>query len=273
MDLSLIIALSTMGGLGFFFAGALALADRKLRVEEDPRVVAINEALPGANCGACGKAGCYDFAVKAVDGQVSITGCPVGGAETAQKIASILGVEAGDTVRMVARVLCRGGNVEAAKKGVEYKGAYSCAATALVSGGDKQCLYGCIGGGDCVNACQFDAMFMDENGMPHIIDELCKGCGACVTACPRNVIEMHPENRELFVFCKNHDDPKTAKKVCVVACLGCGICSRKSDGSVVMEDNLAIIDYERLDLEKVPLEKCTTGAIGFLHPERHQNLN
>jgi H+/Na+-translocating ferredoxin:NAD+ oxidoreductase subunit B len=270
MDLSLIIALATMGGLGFFFAGALALADKKLSVEEDPRVVDINEILPGANCGACGKAGCYDFAVKVVDGQIAVTGCPIGGQETSEHIARILGVDAGDSVRMVARVLCRGGEHEAANKSTTYNGPWSCAAMALVSGGDKQCLHGCLGGGDCVEACQFDAMIMDENGMPQIIDELCKGCGACVTACPRDVVEMHPEDREIFVFCKNHDDPKTAKKVCVVACIGCGICARKSDGSIVMEDKLAIIDYERLQPELIPFEKCTTGAIGYINQTPEQ---
>ena len=271
MDLSFIIALATMGGLGFFFAGALAVADKKLRVEEDPRVVAINEQLPGANCGACGKAGCYDFAVQVVDGKMSITGCPVGGQDVADEIARILGVEAGDTVKLVARVMCHGGNAEATKKAAEYNGPWSCAATALVAGGDKLCQYGCIGEGDCVESCQFDALFMNEDGLPEVIDELCKSCGACVTACPRNVIEMHPEDREVFVFCKNQDDPKTAKNVCVVACIGCGICARKSDGSVVMEDKLAVIDYERLDPEKIPFEKCTTGAIGFYNKPESVN--
>lgn len=263
MDAALAPALLTMGGLGLFFAGALALADRKLRVVEDPRIGKVNELLPGANCGACGLAGCQDFAVKVVEGKMEVTGCPVGGKEVAQEIATVLGVEAGDSVRLVARILCRGGTGNAVEK-ARYEGPASCSAKALVAGGDKACLHGCLGGGECVEACQFDAIFMNEEGLPEIIEELCTGCGACGRACPRDVIEMHPDDREIFVFCRSLDDPKRARKVCAVACVGCGICARKSDGSVKMEEHLAVIDYERLDPDKIPFEKCRTGAIGYL---------
>jgi Na+-translocating ferredoxin:NAD+ oxidoreductase subunit B len=256
-------ALLTMSGLGLFFAAALAVADRKLRVVEDPRIARVQDQLPGANCGACGLAGCQDFAVKVVGGEAEVTGCPVGGPELAREIAAVLGVEAGESVRLVARVLCRGGHVEAQTK-AEVLGPASCAARALVGGGDKACLHGCLGGGDCVQACRFDALLMDENGLPEVIEELCTGCGACVRSCPREVIEMHPEDREIFVFCRSHDDPKTARKVCAVACVGCGICARKSDGAITLERHLAVIDYERLDPASVPLDKCRTGAIGYL---------
>jgi len=262
MDASVAPALLTMGGLGLFFAGALALADRKLRVAEDPRVGRVQEALPGANCGACGLAGCADFAVKVVEGGAEVTGCPVGGPETAREIARMLGVEAGESVRLVARVLCRGGRAEALEKAA-YAGPAACSARALVGGAEKACLHGCLGGGDCVEACRFDALVMDANGLPQVIDELCTGCGACARACPRDVIELHPEDRGIFVFCRSHDDPKTAKKVCAVACVGCGICAKKGEG-VSLERHLAVIDYERLDPETIPFDKCRTGAIGRL---------
>lgn len=264
MEATLIPALFTMGGLGIFFAGALALADRKLRVEEDPRIALVAEQLPGANCGACGLAGCQDFAIRVVAGEAALTGCPVGGAEVAAEIARVLGVEPGQSVRLVARVHCRGGAGLAVDKSGEYMGPSSCSAQALVGGGEKACLYGCLGGGECVTACQFDALIMNGQGLPEVIDELCTGCGACVRACPRNVLELHPEDRDLFVFCRSHDDPKTAKKVCAVACLGCGICARKSNGAITMRENLAIIDYERVDPAEIPLDKCRTGAIGLL---------
>lgn len=264
MDFGLIIAVATMGGLGFFFAGALAIADRKLRVEEDPRIAEVNEQLPGANCGACGNAGCYDFAVNVVDGTVSVTGCPVGGQPVADEIARVLGVEAGSAVKMVARVLCRGGAAEAAQKLIEYSGPGSCATTAMLAGGDKQCLYGCLGGGDCVEACTFGALVLNANGLPEVIDELCTGCGQCVTACPRDVIEVHPADRDIFVFCRNHDDPKTSKKVCTVACLGCGICARVSEAGVHMDQHLAVIDYYKIDPDRIPFEKCSTKAIDRL---------
>ncbi len=261
MELTLIIAIITMGGLGFIFAGGLAFADRKLRVEENPLIAKVNDLLPNANCGGCGSAGCYDFAVKVVEGKALPAGCPVGGEETARAIAEVLGVESGAAVKMVPRILCRGGNSEAVRKMTSYYGPLSCKAMAIVSGGDKLCFYGCLGGGDCVDACPFGAMIMNENGLPEVIEELCTGCGICVKACPRDIIEMHPADQNVFVFCKNHDDPKRSKEVCSVACIGCGICARKSDGGIEMVNNLGIINYDRLDSSKIPFEKCSTGAI------------
>ena len=273
MDITLIIAIATMGGLGFIFAGALAFADKKLRVEENPKIGEVNEILPNANCGACGLAGCYDFATNVVDSKVKVNGCPVGGQEVADEIARILGMESAQSVKLVARILCNGGNVEAVKKeGAEYLGPQSCAVKSIVAGGDKMCLYGCLGGGDCVDACQFGAIFMNENGLPVVVEELCTGCGQCVDACPRGVIEIHPEDRELFVFCKNQDEPKRSKEVCNVACFGCGICARKSDGSIVMKNFLPEINYENLDISKIPIDKCKTGAIKFVHPEKAAEL-
>jgi len=272
MDINVLIAIATMGGLGFVFAGALAIADKKLRVEENPLISKVNEVLPGANCGACGKAGCFDFAMNVVEGNAEINGCPVGGQDVVNDIAGILGVEAGAAVKIVARVLCRGGNIEAAKKMVEYRGPQSCATMHLVSGGNKMCQYGCLGGGDCVEACTFNAIHLNDNGLPQVIDELCTGCGMCVKACPRDIIELHPIDREVFVFCKSHDDPKTSLAVCQVACSGCGICARKSDGGVVMQDGLAVIDWEKFDPEKIPFEKCKTSAICFLKDAYAQHL-
>jgi len=261
MDINFIIAISTMGGLGFLFAGGLALADRKLRVEENPLIGKINDALPGANCGACGKAGCYDFAVNVVEGKAKVNGCPVGGDETAQAVALLMGVEAGATVKSIPRVMCRGGNAEAMRKLAEYYGPLSCSAMDLVAGGEKMCYYGCLGGGECVEACPFNAMVMNEDGLPEVIEELCTGCGVCATACPRDIIEMHPADRNVFVFCKNHDDPKASKDVCSVACIGCGICARKSDGGIIMDNNLGVIQYDTIDVDKIPFDKCRTGAI------------
>lgn len=264
MEVTFLIAIATMGGLGFLFAGGLAIADKKLRVEEDPKIAKVNDILPGANCGGCSKAGCYDFAVGVVDGSVPINGCPVGGSETAADIAKILGVEVQDSVKMVPRVLCKGGNIEAAKKSTEYYGPLSCSAMHIVAGGNKKCSYGCLGGGDCVEACPFDAMVMNDDGLPEVIEDLCTSCGMCVKACPRDIIEMHPIDRNVFVFCKNHDDPKTSKEVCDVACLGCGICARKSDGAIEMDTFLPIVDYDKLDETIIPFDKCRTGAIGHL---------
>lgn len=261
MEFTFWIALATMGGLGFVFAGALAIADKKLRVEENPLIGQVNELLPGANCGGCGSAGCYDFSVRLVEGKAKVNGCPVGGEETAKEIATLLGLDAGESVKMIPIILCKGGNSEAVKKMVDYYGPLSCSAMSLVSGGNKLCFYGCLGGGDCVAACPFGAMVMNENGIPEVIEDVCTGCGICVTACPRNIIEMHPIDREVFVFCKNHDDPKTAKNVCSVSCIGCGICAKKSDGGIEMVEYLGVINYDKLNPDIIPFDKCSTGAI------------
>lgn len=273
MDLTLIIAVATMGGLGFLFAGGLAIADKKLRVDENPLIGKINDALPGANCGACGKAGCYDYAVNIVENGAAVNGCPVGGNDTAVMIAELMGVEAGNTIKMVPRILCRGGNSEAVTKMAEYYGPLSCSAMDIVSGGDKLCYYGCLGGGDCVDACPFNAMVMNENGLPEVIEELCIGCGMCEKACPRNVIEMHPSDRNVFVFCKNQDDPKKSKEVCSVSCMGCGICARKSEGGVEIVNNLGIINYQLIDESKIPFEKCKTQAIDRINIVRPEQIN
>jgi Na+-translocating ferredoxin:NAD+ oxidoreductase RNF subunit RnfB len=265
MDITLIIAVATMGGLAFIFAGGLAFADKKLRVEENPLIAKVNDALPGANCGACGKAGCYDFATNLVEGKAEVTGCPVGGNETAKLLAEIMGVEANDTIKYYPRILCKGGISEAATKMTNYYGPLSCTSMDMVSGGDKLCFYGCLGGGDCVEACPFDALFMNEDGIPELIEANCTGCSMCVKACPRDIIEMHPADRNVFVFCKNHDNPKQSKNVCSVACMGCGICARPSDGGIVMENDLAVINYDKLDESKIPFDKCRTGALGHFH--------
>ena len=120
---------------------------------------------------------------------------------------------------------------------------------------------------DCVEACPFNAIVMSDNAIPVVIDELCTGCGVCAKECPRDVIEIHPIDRNVFVFCKNHDDPKTSKEVCSVACLGCGICARKSEGGVEMENNLGVINYDKFDESLIPFDKCRTGAIARLHNE------
>jgi len=267
----MIIALATMGGLGFVFAGALAIADKKLRVEENPLIGKVNELLPGANCGGCGNAGCYDFSVKLVEGKAPVNGCPVADPDNVKAIAMLLGMDSEGAVKMIPRILCRGGNSEAAKKLADYYGPLSCSAMAIVSGGSKLCFYGCLGGGDCVVACPFNAMVMNENGIPEVIEPLCTGCGLCVKACPRNIIEMHPEDRNVFVYCKNHDDAKTAKGICSVACLGCGACARKSEGGIEVKNFLGTVNHEMIDPEKIPFEKCSTGALTRLDIPNRNN--
>jgi len=264
---TLFIALTTMGGLGFIFAGGLAIANKKLHVKEDPMIGKVNDELPGANCGACGKAGCYDFAVNVVDGSMKISGCPVGGDDVTDAIAEILGVDSDSSVKMVPRILCKGGNAEAKSKPTDYCGPLTCSVMEIVAGGDKLCDYGCLGGGDCVTTCSFGAIVMNDNNLPEVIEQLCKSCGLCAQSCPKGLIEMHPIDRNVYVFCKNLNDPKKSKEVCSVSCMGCGICARKSDGGVEMNNFLAEINYELFDETIIPFDKCKTEAISHLYKE------
>lgn len=260
-------SLLTMGGLGIFFAAALAIADKKLRVQEDPRIGLALDATPGANCGACGYAGCNAYAEAVVLEGAPINKCPVGGQDTINGLARIMGVDATTAIRHVARLMCRG-TAALARQKAHYEGPTSCAVQDLVSGGGKACQWGCLGGGDCVAVCNFGALEMGPDGLPVVFDDLCTACGACVKACPRDLFELHPIDREFFVFCKSHDDPKRAKEVCDVACTGCGICARNSQGAISMVDSLAVIDYAKLDPHVIPIEKCKTHAIGWLHPKQ-----
>ena len=255
------IALLTMGGLGLLFAAFLAIADKFLSVEENPLIAQINEVLPSANCGACAKAGCYAFAEAVVNGESQPDGCPVGGSDTAEEVAKLMGLEVSTAEKNYPVVMCQGTYENAYKKPVDYAGPTTCVALDIVGGGDLLCSYGCLGGADCVVACPFEALIMGDDGLPQVIKSLCTGCGICEEACPRDVIEMHPESHKVYVLCKNEDDAKYSKSVCKVACTGCTACGRKSEGSIVFPNNLAIVDYEKLDPAKVAFDKCPQDCI------------
>lgn len=261
------IPIITMTALGFLFSIGLVVAYKKLRVEEDPKIEKVAEALPQANCGACGFSGCRAFAEAVVKGDAEANGCPVGGSEVAQNVAAILGIKAGEVIPKVARVHCRGTRQAAIDKGA-YLGITTCYASHLL-GGNKQCSYGCLGFGDCVRACIFDAMRMGEEGLPIIDEKKCTACGKCVEACPRNILELRPLSQNILVFCRSKDRGPMARKVCKNACIACGICVRACPDAVVMEDYLAVIkDYKKIDPEKIPeIEKCPTDAIGRLRKD------
>jgi Na+-translocating ferredoxin:NAD+ oxidoreductase RNF subunit RnfB len=263
--MTIIIAMVSLGGLGMIFSVGLSIANKKLYVEEDPRLAEVLEELPGVNCGGCGLPGCAAFAEAVVTGEAEISGCPVNSNEGSQLIAEIMGIEVTTSERLIARVMCQGGDYETAKKGV-YQGVETCIGATFAGGGDKLCSYGCIGYGDCVDSCPFDAMYMNKNGLPVVIDDKCTGCGNCVDACPRDIMELHPESHKLFVLCKNQDSPKESRKICTRACIGCGICVREAgEGNMEMKDGLAIVNYNIYGSDPVlPTEKCPTYGLVVL---------
>ncbi len=260
----LLAPILTMTALGFLFSAGLVLAYKRLRVEEDPKIEKVADALPQANCGACGFSGCRAFAEAVVKGKAEANGCPVGGDEVAQDVALILGVQAGKIIKKVARVHCRGTHQAAKDRGF-YLGISTCYASHLL-GGNKQCSYGCMGYGDCVRVCLFDAMHMGKDGLPVIDENKCTACGKCVDACPRNILELHPLSQDIMVFCRSEDRGPMARKVCKNACIACGICVRACPEAIVLKNNLAvIIDYKKIDQEIIPeIEKCPTDSIGRL---------
>ncbi len=258
------IAVISLGFLGLIFAAGLALAHRTLKQEEDPRQEKVTETLPGVDCGACGYSSCKAMAKAIVAGEATPVGCTVANEESIKDIADFMGISLSREVEgKVARLLCRG-DMEKAKKRGEYVGISSCRAAELAAGGPKLCTYGCLGLGDCVRACDFNALYMNDKDHPVVVEENCVACGACVEACPRDLYELHPENRELFVWCKSHDDTKRARKACEVACIGCGLCAKLCDG-VEMDDNLAVVNHEETDSCDPGVEKCPTGAIAYIN--------
>jgi len=266
---SLLMAVGTLGAMGLLLALGLAMADRLLAVDEDPRTEALIEALPGANCGGCGVPGCAAFAQALLSGAAGVGGCPVNSQEGVEELAEIMGVEPETLGRNIARIMCHGGDAETAKKG-EYLGVKTCLAGQLNKGGDKLCEYGCMGFGDCVAACPFDAMYMNDNGLPVVIEDKCTGCSNCVVACPRDIVELVPEERNLFVFCRSQDEAKYARTVCTVSCVGCGSCVKGvDDGMMFMDGQLAKINYTDFGtLDSLPTEKCPNDSLKIqgLHP-------
>ncbi len=255
-------AVISMGGIGLIFALLLMLANKKLKVEEDPRIENVEEWLPGANCGACGYPGCAACAEALVNQDVGIDICPVAGEEAKVKISEILGLELEKGTRQVAVLFCQGRNVKV-KQNATYVGIETCQAATFANGGERACSYGCIGKGDCVTVCPFDAIHMESQGLPVIDRRKCTGCGNCVDACPRNIIELHPVDRHVFVLCKNKEKGKFARKVCQAACIACKICEKADEsGGFIITDNLAVVDHEKYDQKyALPTDKCPNDCI------------
>ena len=269
-----IYAVISLSAIGLAAAVILFFIAKKFKVVEDPKIDIVEEVLPSANCGGCGFPGCRNFAEALVnksnkDKNIEGLNCPVGGNEVMSKVAEILGLEAEEKEPMVAVLRCSGSKANAPKK-VNYDGPATCVFANNLYAGESGCPYGCLGLGDCVVACKFDAMYMDkETGLPVIIEEKCVACGACVEACPRNIIELRnvgKKSRRIFVSCINEEKGGVAKKNCKVACIGCGKCFKvcKFD-AITMKNNLAYIDYEKCKLCRKCVEECPTGAIHELN--------
>jgi Na+-translocating ferredoxin:NAD+ oxidoreductase RNF subunit RnfB len=261
----ILIAVLTLGGVGLVFGSLIATANKRLWVWEDPRIDVVSQMLPSANCGACGLPGCRAFAEQAVQGKVTPAQCTVAGEEVRQQIAGYLGVEAGEAVKNVARLLCAGG-LDVAGYQAEYRGLPTCAAAAAVAGGAKGCVWGCLGLADCERVCDFDAIHMTETGLPVVDVEKCTACGDCVDACPKSLFELRPLSAGLLVQCKNLVAGDEALEQCTVACTACAKCVQDAvEGLISVASGVAVVNYDRIALaEPRAIERCPTGAIVWL---------
>jgi Na+-translocating ferredoxin:NAD+ oxidoreductase RNF subunit RnfB len=262
----ILVAVVSLGAIALVLATILYLASKKFAVYEDPRIAQVAEILPQANCGGCGYPGCAGFAdacVKAdtLDGKL----CPVGGQNLMVQIASILGRDAGTSEPMLAVVRCNGSCANRPRTNV-YDGAVSCAIAASLYGGETGCSYGCLGCGDCVSACLFDAIHINpETKLPEVVEDKCTACGACVKACPKSIIELRPKgkkSRRVYVSCVNKEKGAVTRKACEVGCIGCGKCVKACPfEAIAIGVNLAYIDANKCKLCRKCVEVCPQHTI------------
>jgi len=259
---TLVVALLSMGGLGVAFAALLAVANAKLKVQEDPKITEVDNALPGLNCGACGEANCRTFAEGVVAGTQPVNGCRVGGSATARAVARVMGVEVEGAVLQKAVVHCGADDSVRQRRG-RYTGVASCTAANLHLGGNILCRYGCLGYGDCYRSCPFHAIEMVD-GLPAVDFETCVACGKCVEACPRGIISLEVVKNETnyAVRCSSPLAGRAVRKICKVGCIACKRCEKACPvDAIQVTDHLAYIDYEKCQGCGDCAEACPTKCI------------
>lgn len=262
----IIITVISLSLLALLSAVILYIVAQKFKVFEDPRIDEVQAILPQANCGGCGFAGCRNFAEALVTAD-SFEGlnCPVGGAEAMGNAGRILGKVAPVVDPMVAVLKCNG-SPEYRPRTSKYNGVHDCRISNSLYMGETDCSYGCMGYGDCVRACQFNAMYIDSTTeLPVIIDEKCTACGACVKACPRHLIELRKKakkDKKIYVACSNCDKGGPARRACKVACIGCFKCQKVCEyDAITIENNLAYIDAVKCRLCRKCVTECPTASI------------
>lgn len=263
---SILIPILIVGGLGLIFGVLLGIASRVFAIEEDERIPLLLEALPGANCGGCGFAGCAAYAEAICKDGVKANMCPVGGEKTTEKISEIMGIESESKDKLVARVLCNGTPERSLQK-YNFDGPLDCNSAARLGGGEKMCNYGCLGFGTCVHVCKFDAISI-ENGVAYINIDKCVACGACAEACPKNIIKLLPLKSKYTITCRSVERGKVTRHDCSVGCIGCGICAKACPkDAITVSDNLAVIDPNKCINCGICAQKCPQKTINKVTPE------
>lgn len=258
---NIIVAGAIVALVGLLIAVLLSVAEKAFHVEVDEREIEVRNCLAGNNCGACGYAGCDALAKAIVAGEAPVNACPPAGQNGANKIAAVMGVDAGEVVRRVAYVTCSG-TCDNRKRNYKYFGTQTCSSIkASLGRGEMTCRYGCLGYGDCANVCDNRAIRIVSNKAV-VEEDLCVGCAKCVKACPQSLIELVPFDSKYRVQCKSHDKGKAVKTNCKAGCIGCGICERNCpNGAISVNDNFAKIDYTKCEGCGLCAEKCPSKVI------------
>ena len=258
--MELLLPILAVGGMGLIFGALLSVAAKIFAVEKDERLPLIEECLPGANCGGCGFAGCSAAASAIVKGEAPVSCCPVGGSDAAAKIAEIMGVTAEKSERMTAFVMCSGSG-DKAKTKYDVNDYPDCHTANRLSGGMKDCGFGCLGFGSCVEKCKFGAISI-QDGVAVVDRDKCTNCGACIAECPRHIIKRVPYAAKAVAACASAAKGKDTRSACTVGCLGCGICAKNCEaGAITVENNCAVIDYSKCIGCGVCQEKCPRDII------------
>jgi electron transport complex protein RnfB len=270
----------SLTAIGILAAVVIYFVSKKFAVQEDDRIAKVEAVLPSTNCGGCGQPGCHAFAKAVVDaGDLSVLHCPVGGNAVMKQVGDILGIKVVERDPYVAVVRCSG-SFEYRKKTNVYDGAESCKIAAALYSGDTGCAYGCLGMADCVDVCDFEAMYMDEKtGLPVVIEDKCTACNACVKECPKDILELWPmgkKNQRVYIACLNEEKGSTARKECAVACSGCSKCFEACRyDAITMNNNLASIDPDKCKLCMECVDTCDVHNIitANVTPEKIQSAN
>lgn len=280
MNQVILYTIISLTAIGILAAVVIYFVSKKFAVQEDDRISKVEAVLPSTNCGGCGQPGCHAFAKAVVDaGDLSVLHCPVGGNAVMKQVGEILGIKAVERDPYVAVVRCSG-SFEYRKKTNVYDGAESCKIAAALYSGDTGCAYGCLGMADCVDVCDFEAMYMDEKtGLPVVIEDKCTACNACVKECPKDILQLWPmgkKNQRVYIACLNEEKGSTARKECAVACSGCSKCFEACRyDAITMNNSLALIDPEKCKLCMECVDTCDVHNIitANVTPEKIQSAN
>ncbi|MBK8293001.1 MAG: RnfABCDGE type electron transport complex subunit B [Flammeovirgaceae bacterium] len=280
MNQVILYTIISLTAIGILAAVVIYFVSKKFAVQEDDRIAKVEAVLPSTNCGGCGQPGCHAFAKAVVDaGDLSVLHCPVGGNAVMKQVGEILGIKAVERDPYVAVVRCSG-SFEYRKKTNVYDGAESCKIAAALYSGDTGCAYGCLGMADCVDVCDFEAMYMDEKtGLPVVIEDKCTACNACVKECPKDILQLWPmgkKNQRVYIACLNEEKGSTARKECAVACSGCSKCFEACRyDAITMNNSLALIDPEKCKLCMECVDTCDVHNIitANVTPEKIQSAN